>query len=299
MNILISGASGLVGTALNSQLIQKGYKVHKLVRKKEQTDKEHFYWNPENADIDLSAFDNVKAVINLSGENISALWTKSKKKQILNSREQGTQLLVKSIIDNKFAVDTFLSASAIGYYGSSYDITMTEDSPLGTGFLAEVCKRWEDGLKPLEANHIRTVKARIGMVLSRKGGALPRLALPFRFGVGGRVGNGNQYWSWVDIDDLVNIFIFALENKTLQGVINAVSPNPVLNREFSRVLSKVVGLPAILPVPSLILKTFLGEMAESIILNGARVIPEKLSQANFTFAYENLENSLRKNLNKR
>lgn len=287
MNILIAGASGLIGQALKKEAESKGHTVSTLGRSATGRVRS-FTWDPDNNFIDKEAFKNVDTIINLSGDNIAnGRWTKEKKEKILSSRINSTSLLVESLKSIEHKVTTLINASAIGYYQSSLE-TQDEDSKPGTGFLQEVCKAWETEANRAKEIGIRVVTTRIGVVLSKNGGALQKMLLPFKLGLGGPLGNGTQYMSWISLSDVVRSFIFIAENINISGPVNLCSPNPSTNLEFTKTLGKALKRPTIFNAPSFILNLILGEMAESLLLSSSRIVPNKLHQAGFIFKNPNL-----------
>ena len=292
MNILISGASGLIGSAIKTALHARGDRVLSLTRRVARNDSE-ITWDPAANVLDPSRLVDIDGVIHLAGENIAAgRWTAAQKARIRDSRVQGTGLLAKTLAQLPAPPSAFISASAIGYYGNRGDELLTEDSPPGEGFLPEVSVAWERAAHPAAEAGIRTVHPRIGIVLSRNGGALAKMRLPFKLGLGGTIGSGNQYMSWITLDDLVSVFLFALDNESISGAINAVSPTPVTNREFTKTLARVLSRPAIFPVPAFAVKLALGEMADALLLASTRVISTRLE--NTSFAHSDLESALQR-----
>ena len=294
MKILISGASGLVGTHLIPTLKAKGHAVYRLVRKQPKAADE-IRWDAEKGFSigEQDKLENFDAVIHLAGDNVaSENWSDDKKRRIKESRVVGTRVLVDALGKLKNPPKHFISASAIGFYGNRGDEVLTETSAKGEGFLTDVCAEWEAEIKRAE-QFARTAYLRIGVVLAKDGGALEKMVTPFKFGVGGTVGNGKQWMSWIALDDLIKIFHFVLENENLRGAFNAVAPTAVTNAEFTKTLGKVLSRPTILPVPEFAVKLLFGEMGETLLLEGARVYPQKLLEAKFKFDYENLEAAMR------
>ena len=294
MKILISGASGLVGTHLIPTLKAKGHAVYRLVRKQPKAADE-IRWDAEKGFSigEQDKLENFDAVIHLAGDNVaSENWSDDKKRRIKESRVVGTRVLVDALGKLKNPPKHFISASATGFYGNRGDEVLTETSAKGEGFLTEVCAEWEAEIKRAE-QFARTAYLRIGVVLAKDGGALEKMVTPFKFGVGGTVGNGKQWMSWIALDDLIKIFHFVLENENLRGAFNAVAPTAVTNAEFTKTLGKVLSRPTILPVPEFAVKLLFGEMGETLLLEGARVYPQKLLEAKFKFDYENLEAAMR------
>ncbi len=284
MKIAIAGASGMVGKALTKSLTGKGHTVTALKRGS-SADQVFVNVTPEY----LEGFD---AVINLAGENIAAKrWSDEQKKLIVDSRVSTTSFLANALSKTKGSPKVFINASAIGIYGNRGNESLTEESSPGAGFLASTCKRWEEAAKPAKRDGLRVVIARLGVVLSKEGGALNKMLLPFQLGAGGVLGSGRQYMSWIEINDLVKAFEFLLENN-VEGVVNMTSPNPATNAEFTSAMAKVLSRPAILPAPAFGLKLILGEMAQEMLLDGSLVLPAKLEKAGFKFDYANLEKAL-------
>ncbi len=294
MKILISGASGLIGTHLIPTLKAKGHEVYKLVRKTPKSSDE-IQWDAEKgfSETEQAKLENFHAVIHLAGDNVaSENWSDEKKRKIKDSRVVGTRVLVDALKQAKNPPKIFVSASAVGFYGDRKDEILTEDSAPGEGFLTDVCTAWEDEIKKAE-EFSRVVFLRIGVVLAKDGGALEKMVTPFKFGVGGTVGSGKQWMSWIALDDLIKIIHFSLENENLRGAVNAVAPNPVTNREFTETLGKVLHRPTVLPVPAFAIKLLFGEMGETLLLQGTRVLPKKLADANFDFQFTNLEEAMK------
>ena len=232
--------------------------------------------------------------MNLAGESIAARrWTGSVKERIRRSRVDGTRLLAETLGRLTRRPQALVSASAVGYYGHRGDEPLTEESPPGSGFLAEVCREWEAAADPARAAGIRVVHPRLGVVLAGQGGALPRMALPFRLGVGGVIGSGRQYWSWIEVGDLVRAIELCLALDTLAGPVNAVAPIPVTNREFTRALGRVLRRPTLVPLPAAAVRLLLGEMGRALLLDSARVLPRRLERAGFRFRHPDLEAALR------
>jgi len=291
-NVLISGASGFVGTHLTDLLCEKGCKVKKLTRSQHINAGDQFYWSPERGEIELEALEDLDAVVHLAGENIAGRWTDHKKAEIERSRVRGTKLLSESLAGLNKKPQVLISASAVGYYGDRGDEILTEESARGRGFLADVSVKWEDAAEAAKQAGIRVINLRIGMVLGADGGALGKMLLPFKLGIGGRIGGGNQYWSWIAIDDLVGIIYYLLSKEDLNGPVNAVAPNPVTNSEFTSTLGRVLGRPAILPLPAFAARGILGEMADEMMLSSTRVKPQKLLDSGYKFEYPELKEAL-------
>lgn len=296
MKIVISGSTGLIGTALVKYLSEKNHEITRLVRQKSGSS-DSIYWNHKAGEIELDKLENADAVIHLAGENVAGLWTESKKHKIKHSRIDGTDFLVKSVrkLENKPA--TFVCASATGIYGSRGSEKLNEESKPGNGFLADVAKEWESVTHKLLEDKIRVVNIRLGIVLSGKGGALEKMLLPFKLGLGGKLGSGKQFMSWIVLDDLVSALDYILSNDEIKGAVNAVSPSPVTNEQFTKTLGKVLKRPTILTVPSFLLKSIVSDMADEMFLASTRVYPEILLKSGFKFRFDHLESSLKYLLN--
>lgn len=297
MRILIAGSSGLVGKALVHTLREKGHEVFTLVRDKSKTSDHAIFWDPENesweSNFSLPLFEKMDAVINLAGENIAGRWTDEKKNKILTSRIKATKTLCHILSSLKYPPEVLINASAIGFYGDRGEETLTEESSSGTNFLASVCKSWESAATDLlHKTKIRIVLLRTGAVLSAKGGALATMLTPFKLGLGGNIGSGNQYFSFIDIDDLVNSILFIIENEKIKGPINAVSPYPIKNKDLTRALGDALHRPTILNVPKFIPTLIFGEMAEELLYSSQRVYPKKLLEAGFHFNYPTISDVL-------
>ena len=297
MKIVISGASGLIGTQLVAKLSTSGHEVVRLVRRSPKSGE--IQWNPKSGTLDAAALDGVDAVIHLSGAGIGdKRWTSSYRKEILDSRTATTALLAKTMASLSRKPSVFLSGSAIGIYGARNDEQLTEVSAHGTGFLAEVCEQWEAAAKPAVDAGIRTVYLRTGIVLTPKGGALKKLLPLFKLGVGGKFGNGKQWQSWISIDDEIGA-IEHLLTANVSGAVNLTAPNPVTNAEFTKVLASVLKRPAIVPVPTFAPKILLGgELADALLFTGQRVIPAALNASGYMFKHTTLESAFRSLLSK-
>lgn len=293
MNILVSGASGFIGTALVAGLRSDGHRVRVLTRSREAAGPEAPYWNPTAGELDRAAFAGVDAVINLSGSTIATRWNAEKKHEIRESRVRGTALIAETLASLPSAPRVFISASAIGVYGNRGDEPITETASPGTDFLAGVCLAWEAAALPAARAGIRVVHPRFGLVLSPAGGVLKQALPPFRAGIGGPLGSGKQWWSWIVLHDAVSAVRHALFAEPLAGPVNIVAPGAVPNAEFAKTLGTVLGRPAAVPVPALALKLLFGEAAEGAILTGVHALPSALEQSGFTFAHPDLEPALR------
>jgi uncharacterized protein (TIGR01777 family) len=300
MNVLVSGSTGLVGTALIPALMAGGHEVIRLVRAKSRTpSKEIIGWNPEASYIDSAGLEGLDAIIHLAGEPIaSGRWNSAKKARIRDSRVQGTRLLCEALGHASRRPAVLLCASAIGFYGDRGDEVLTEASAAGTGFLADVCREWEAATDLARQNGIRVVNLRFGVILSTAGGALAKMLTPFKMGVGGLIGTGRQYMSCISIDDCIGAIQHALASENLTGPTNIVQPGPVTNREFTKTLGNVLGRPTIFPMPAFAARLAFGEMADQLLLASARVEPQKLAATGYQFRHPDLETALRHVLGK-
>lgn len=293
-NILITGASGLIGPRLIKNLLEKGHRVSVLSRQTSNLKGVSTYnWDIDKQLVDLKAFEGIDTIIHLAGAAIAdKRWTKQRKQEIIDSRIRSTQLLYHTIEAIKAPVRTFISASAVGYYGDRNDEILYEESKSGTGFLADCCKQWEAAVDEGMKSGMRVVKLRIGIVLSKQGGALSELARPVSFFVGAPLGSGKQWMPWIHLTDLVAIFEKAIENSDYSGTFNACTPYPVTNYEFTKILAKKLFRPVWpINVPEFVLKTMLGEMS-TVILNSNRTSPQKLLDMGFRFRYQGLDAAL-------
>jgi uncharacterized protein (TIGR01777 family) len=293
MRTLISGASGLLGSAIRPVLLSQGHSISALVRRPPVEN--GVQWDPEKP-LDPRKLNGFEAVIHLAGKNIAGRWTNQFKREVRSSRVVGTQTLAVASAESFRQTGTpriLITASAIGYYGDRDDELLTEQSPPGSGFLADVCQEWEHATALAAEVGVRVVNLRIGLVLTKHGGALKAMLPAFRLGLGGPVGNARQYWSWIALEDLVNIFLFALTNDQLRGPVNAVGVNPARNAEFTHTLARVLHRPAIFPLPAFLVKTLFGEMGDSLLLASARVQPAKLKATGYSFRHQDLADALR------
>lgn len=291
MNILLTGSTGLIGKALTRQLKTQGHNVYPLYRNP-STAKAH-YWNPEEDQIHLDDEIELHAVIHLAGENIAdSRWSQKKKDSILNSRVHGTRFLAKTISQLEHKPSVFISGSAIGYYGDTGDNIVDEDSARGEGFLSDVATQWEAATQAAEDTGIRTIHLRTGIVLSPEGGVLQKMLFPFRMGLGGVVGNGQQYMSWISIDDVVAIIATMLDNNQMAGAYNLVAPQPVTNYRFTKSLGIALHRPTIFPLPAFVARLMFGEMADALLLSGSRVAATRLKTQGYTFADTDLTETL-------
>ena len=297
MRILISGASGLIGSALRRKLAESGDETAALVRRPPQQDEVR--WTP-GATLDPAHLAGFDAVVHLAGKGIGGRWTQKFKQEVRDSRLQGTSTLATAAAESFRRTGlprAFVAASAIGYYGSRGEEVLTEASAPGEGFLAETCVAWEAAADPAREAGLRVAHLRIGVVLAKDGGALPPLLLPFRLGLGGRIGSGRQFWSWVALEDVVGAFAFALHHENVRGPVNVVSPNSSRVAEFVHALGDVLHRPTIFPLPAFAVRTLLGEMGQALLLDSARVVPEKLPAVGYQFAFSELRAALQAALN--
>lgn len=301
MKILVTGASGFIGQALLQKLLSENHEINILTRN--SSSPPPFFLNPKIKIYEwpdfrklppVEAIADIDGVINLMGENISSKrWSKKQKEKIYDSRIIGTSNLVKLIDENKDSpLEFFITSSAIGIYPTNQNIILDEESPFGSNFLAKLCQDWEGVTLKLKKTK-RVVAIRTSVVLEKHGGALAKMLLPFQLGLGGPIGNGNQFMSWIDLDDLINIFIFAINDSTCEGPINGTAPHPIDNFHFTKALGKALGRPTLFPIPKTALRLALGEMS-SLLLDSQKVVSKKLSAKNFIFQYETIESSLDK-----
>ena len=296
MTILITGATGLVGSEIVKQCHKNDITVHYLTTSKEKLDTEPnykgFFWDPKNGSIDLDCFENVESIINLAGASISKRWTFSYKKVILESRLQSLDLLKVSLSKIEHQVQHIISASAIGYYPDSLTNYYEEDYKIASNsFLGEVVEKWEAKTDEFRKIDLKVSKVRIGLVLSEKGGALPQMVKPIEYGVGAAFGKGTQWQSWIHINDLANIFVFVMQNR-LEGVFNGVAPNPITNNDLTKAVAQTLNKPLILPnIPKFLMKLILGEM-HILLFESQRVSSKKIEEHDYQFQYSNLQPAL-------
>ena len=295
MKVLISGSTGLIGSALITLLTDAGHDVIRLVRSRARADGLAVHWDPESGRIDTDRLEGLEAVVHLAGENIGAgRWSRDRKARIFDSRVKGTRLLCESLANLNHPPQVLVCASAIGYYGSRGAEVMNEESESGAGFLADVCREWEIATEFVGQTEIRVVNLRMGIVLSLAGGPLEKMLPPFKMGVGGILGNGRQYMSWITLDDAVGAIQHTLVTDSLQGPVNNVAPYPVTNREFTKALGRVLRRPTLFPLPGFGLRIMFGrEMANELFLSSTRVEPARLLETGYTFQYPGLEDALR------
>lgn len=295
--IAVTGATGLVGTKLVTHLAARGHDVLRVVRK--EHGESCIRWDPDRGELRAADLEGCDAVVHLAGENIaSRRWNADHKRRIRESRVRGTTLLCETLAKLSRPPEVLVSASAIGYYGDRGDDLCDESAGPGTGFLPDVCVAWEAATEPARQAGIRVVNLRIGVVFSRDDGALAKMLVPFQFGLGGIIGNGRQYLSWITLHDLILVIDHCLQNRSLVGPVNAVAPKAVTNHDFTKTLGRVVRRPTILPMPAFAARVVLGEMADALLLASTRVVPKKLEASGFVFESPDLEPALRKVLTK-
>jgi uncharacterized protein (TIGR01777 family) len=288
--ILISGAGGFIGTPITRQLSDRGDMVVRLTRG--PSGEGAIHWDPMAGELDASAVDGFDSVIHLAGETIAGLWTKKKKDAIVESRRAGTSLLSEALATADHKPESLISSSAIGIYGSRGDEVLTEESGVGEGFLAELVRVWEASAQPARDAGIRTVNLRLGLVTAESGGMMGPMKPAFKLGVGGKLGDGDQWWSWVTLDDVVRAFVYAVDTPSLSGPFNVAAPNPVTNAQFTKSLGHALHRPTFLPAPKFALKTFAGEMADEMLLASQRIDSSKISAAGFEFRDSELDPAL-------
>lgn len=299
MKVLVSGSRGMIGSSLVPFLLAGGHTVTRLVRGPAGPGGTEIPWGPTEGKLDLGMLESHDAVVHLAGENLaSGRWTPERKVRIFDSRVKGTRLLAETLGGLAHPPKVMVSASAIGYYGDRGDEVLTEESAVGRGFLADLCREWEAASEPAAEKGIRVVRLRLGVVLSPAGGALAKMLLPFKLGLGGRLGSGRQFMSWIALDDVLAVVLRALTDDSLAGPVNAVAPNPVTNLDFTKALGRVLWRPTIFPVPAFALRMAFAGMADETLLASNRVQPVKLLAKGFTYSYAELEGALRHVLGK-
>jgi len=294
MKIIISGASGLVGSALTNAFRAEGHSLLHLARPGRRLSTHEIRWDPPSAQVDVPALEAADAVVHLSGAKISeGRWTPERKRVLRSSRIDSTRLLVDSLAQLRQKPHVFVSASAVGYYGNRGDQILTESSEPGGDFLSLLARDWEaEASRPAQAG-IRAVILRFGVILSNHGGALPQMIRPFKFGVGGRLGSGRQWLSWIALEDVLGVVRSAIADAHIQGPVNVVAPDPVRNADFARIVGRTLHRPALFPAPKFMLRLALGEMADTLLLASQRVLPDQLLKANYTFQFRELETALK------
>ena len=294
MKIAVSGSTGLIGTALTKALAQRGDDVMPLVRRAVRAGERAIAWDPERGTIDRAGLEGIDAVFHLAGENVFGRWSAAKKQRIRDSRVKGTQLVSETLATLQRRPAILLASSAIGYYGARGDESLTEESEPGDDFLAMVSRDWESATAVAGRAGIRVVNMRTGVVLTTSGGALGTMLPPFRIGLGGWVGSGSQYVSWIGRDDIINAMLYLLERHDISGPVNLTAPTPVTNRELAKTLGKVLGRPVLVPVPGFALGLAFGAEGAQMVQSGQRVLPARLISSGFHFEFETLEPALRR-----
>jgi len=291
LKILVTGSTGLVGKAFCAHVIGRGDEVLRLVRREPTADDE-VSWNPVEGTCEAAAFD-VDAIVHLAGENIGARrWSEGQMLKIRESRVAGTRLISEGVVRITRRPQVLVSASAIGFYGDRGDEVLSEDAPRGEGFLANVCADWELATDQAVRAGMRVVNPRIGMVLAKGGGALEKMLLPFKLGLGGRIGSGRQWMSWIHLDDLVRALCRAIDDESLSGPVNTVAPNPVTNADFTRALGRALRRPTVFPLPAFAARLMMGKMADELLLASTRVVPTKLTEGGFEFQHAEVDAGL-------
>ena len=296
MNVLIAGGTGFIGQALSRHLLGRGHRVSVLSRRPSAPDAfpAVFHWDPERGELDPRALPGIEAVVNLAGENLaSGRWTRERKRRLVESRVAPTRFLVRKMSEREPRPGTLVSASAVGIYGNRGEEVLVETSAPGEGILAELCRAWEAETLAAREAGIRTVVLRFGAVLDSRGGVLAKLVPVFRLGIGGTLGSGKHWMSWIALADVVQAIELALTNERLEGPVNAVAPLPVRNRELTRALGRILNRPALLPVPAPVLRLMFGEMADEALLSSTRAVPERLAALGYRFLYPELLPALR------
>jgi len=298
MNVLVSGSHGLIGSSLTPYLTSLGHKVKRLLRSSTDASVDDIVWDQKRL-LTPNELQGIDAVIHLAGENIaSGRWDENKKKALQDSRVNSTKLLCESISRLDSPPNSFLCASAIGYYGEGGTKELEETALSGNSFLSHLCQDWENATKSLQERNVRVVNLRFGVVLSPKSGALARMLPPFKFGAGGNIGNGKQYMSWIALDDVVHAISYCLDNDAVSGPVNFVAPKPVTNAEFTKAMGRVLNRPTFFPVPEFAARLAFGEMADELLLNSCRVKPTKLINSGYQFLYPDIDSALRHVLGK-
>jgi len=293
MKIVVSGSTGLIGSALTRALTQRGDEIVPLVRRAVRPGERAVAWDPDAGTIDRAGLEGMDAVVHLAGENVFGRWSAAKKQRIRDSRVKGTQLISETLATLQRRPATLLASSAIGHYGDRGDESLTEDSTPGDDFLAKVSRDWEAATQVATRAGIRVVNMRTGVVLTATGGALGMMLPPFRIGLGGWVGSGKQYVSWIALDDIINAMLHLLDRRDISGPVNLTAPTPVTNRELAKALGKVLGRPVLVPVPGFALGLAFGSEGAELLLGGQRVLPARLVSSGFHFGFTEVEPALR------
>ena len=292
MRVLVSGATGLIGSQLVPMLAERGHTAVRLVRRAPAAGEEAVRWDPAAGVLAGQDLRGIDAAVHLAGESISRRWTPARKRRLRDSRIDGTRLLCETLARVEPRPKVLVSMSAVGYYGDRGGEELTEESAPGSGFLADVGRDWEEAAGAAAAAGIRVVLTRLGVVLTPRGGALARMLPAFRLGLGGRLGSGGQFISWISLEDALRGILFALETGSLSGPVNLVSPAPVTNRAFTAALARALRRPALFPVPAVLLELVLGEMARELLLAGAKARPRALLESGFTFRHTDIDDTL-------
>ncbi len=292
MDVLVSGSTGLIGSALVSALEESGHRVRRLTRSGGSSE-DVVRWDPSAGEIDAGQIEGVDAIVHLAGENIVGRWTDAKKARIRDSRVRGTRLLAETLARLPTPPAVMISASASGYYGDRGNELLSEESAPGDNFLAGVGQEWEAAADPAREAGVRVVHPRIGIVLSTEGGALGTTLPIFKLGVGGKIGSGRQYWSWIAIDDVVGAILHALTEDSLEGPVNVTVPDPPTNAEYTRVLGHLLGRPTVFPLPAPAARIMLGQLADELLLASQRIEPARLKETGYSYRYPELEGALR------
>ncbi len=299
MKILVTGSTGLVGSALIPVLEAKGHQIVRLVRTAPKNRETEIFWDIEKGTLNADELEGIDAAVHLAGENLAeGRWTEEKKRRILESRAKGTRLLSEALAKLKRKPQVLVSASAVGFYGNRGDELLTEQSSSGSDFVSEVCREWELATQPAAQAGVRVVNLRFGVIFSRESGALKKMLFPFKMGVGGKLGSGQQYMSWITVDDAVGVIEFAIENESLRGPVNAVAPDAVTNKEFTKALGSALSRPTIFPVPKFAARLVFGEMADETLLSSQRVEPQRLKEEGYAFKYPEIKSALKHVLGK-
>ena len=292
MNVLVSGSSGLIGSALISALANEGHRVIRLTRSGSAGDHGSVRWDPAAGEIDTDRLEGIDAVVHLAGESVEGRWTSAKKARIRKSRVQGTRLLAETLAGLPVPPRVMVSASATGYYGDRGEELLREESAPGSNFLARTCQEWEAAADPARGVGVRVAHPRFGLVLSAEGGALATMLPIFKLGGGAKIGSGRQYWPWIAIDDAVGAVLHALTSDSLEGPVNVVAPDPPTNLQYTRTLGRVLNRPTVFALPAPVARVVLGQLADELILASQRVEPAKLEESGYEFRYPELEGAL-------